>query len=376
MSISLVGGPKDDVFVGRQAELSSLLEVVTRVEEGQPWLVTVEGESGIGKTALVKRGLASARGFRALSARSDQSETDLEYGVIEQLLRNVDVPLLDRYPLLRGDVVRSSAFAVGAELLAVLGEQLATGPIAMVVDDVQWADRPSVDALSFMLRRLSVEPVLVLLVIRGDRDHLDEATRRMLLGVDQRVHLTLAGLALDDIAPLASAIGALPLTAGCAPAPLRRHLGPRLVLEDRPERPGQPGPVGSGQAPGPAVAGCRDRGPAHPPARGDEVASGNAVRCGRANAAGSSGPGRRSGVSERRHRACGQGRVGGPFRRRTELASCDPARACSATVSTPASAPAGAEKCMLAPSLSSTRARPGPTGWPLSTILTRISPSS
>ena len=211
MSISLVGGPKDDVFVGRQAELSALLEVMARVEEGQPWLVTVEGESGIGKTALVKRGLASAGGFRALSARSDQSETDLEYGVIEQLLRNVDVPLLDRYPLLRGDVVRSSAFAVGAELLAVLGEQLATGPIAMVVDDVQWADRPSVDALSFMLRRLSVEPVLVLLVIRGDRDHLDDATRRMLLGVDQRVHLTLAGLAHDDIAPLAAAIGAPPL---------------------------------------------------------------------------------------------------------------------------------------------------------------------
>ena len=129
MSISLVGGPKDDVFVGRQAELSALLEVMARVEEGQPWLVTVEGGSGIGKTALVKRGLASARGFRALSARSDQSETDLEYGVIEQLLRNVDVPLLDRYPLLRGDVVRSSAFAVGAELLAVLGEQLATGQL-------------------------------------------------------------------------------------------------------------------------------------------------------------------------------------------------------------------------------------------------------
>ena len=61
MSTSLVGGPKDDVFVGRQAELSALLEVVARVEEGQPWLVTVEGESGIGKTALVKRGLASAR---------------------------------------------------------------------------------------------------------------------------------------------------------------------------------------------------------------------------------------------------------------------------------------------------------------------------
>ncbi len=327
MSISLVGGPKDDVFVGRQAELSALLEVMARVEEGQPWLVTVEGESGIGKTALVKRGLASAAGFRALSARSDQSETDLEYGVIEQLLRNVDVPLLDRYPLLRGDVVRSSAFAVGAELLAVLGEQLATGPIAMVVDDVQWADRPSVDALSFMLRRLSVEPVLVVLVIRGDRDHLDEATRRMLLGVDQRLHLTLAGLARDDIAPLAAAIGAPPLP----PDALQRlydgtsghALYLRTVLSDLDNL----GRLGAARLPVPPslAAAIGDQLTLLPAETRSLLEMLSVVDA--ANAAGSSGPGRRSGVSERRHRACGQGRVGGPLRRRTELASCDPARA-------------------------------------------------
>ena len=214
MSAALAGGPKDAVFVGRQAELAAFTDVLTRVRQGQPWLVTVEGESGIGKTALVRRCLASATDFCVLSARADPTEADLDYGVIEQLLRGLDRRLVDNYPLLSGDVVKSSPFGVGAELLAIVGEELAKQPVAVVVDDVQWADRRSVDALSFMLRRLSVEPVLVVVVIRGDRDHLDEATRRLLLSVEQRLRLALMGLNLDDIEPLASALGAPPLGRG------------------------------------------------------------------------------------------------------------------------------------------------------------------
>ena len=211
MTAAPMAGPQGDVFVGRQAELSGLADVMVRVRQGQPWLVTVEGESGIGKTALVRRALATATDFVVLSARSDPTESDLEYGIVEQLRRGIDRRLLERNPVPRGDLVRSSPFAVGAELLAVLGEQLAAGPVIVVVDDVQWADRPSVDALSFALRRLSVEPVLVVMVIRGDRDHVDEATRRMLLGVEQRLRLMLTGLSPEDIAPLASAVGAPPL---------------------------------------------------------------------------------------------------------------------------------------------------------------------
>ena len=47
-----------DVFVGRTAELARMAEVIARVEAGQPWLVAVEGDPGVGKTALVRRGLA------------------------------------------------------------------------------------------------------------------------------------------------------------------------------------------------------------------------------------------------------------------------------------------------------------------------------
>ena len=175
MTVSLAGGPKDEIFVGREAELAGFADVMARVRQGQPWLVTIEGESGIGKTALVRRSLASAAGFSVLSARADPAESDLDYGIVEQLSRGVDGRLLGRYPLLRGDGPRSSPFGVGAELLAVIGEQLRVKPVAIVIDDVQWADRASVDALSFMLRRFSVEPVLVVTVIRGDRDHLDES---------------------------------------------------------------------------------------------------------------------------------------------------------------------------------------------------------
>src|SRR6516165_5847253 len=55
----LAGGPEEDLFVGRAAELARLADVVARVRGGQPWLVTIEGESGVGKTTLARRGLAA-----------------------------------------------------------------------------------------------------------------------------------------------------------------------------------------------------------------------------------------------------------------------------------------------------------------------------
>src|SRR5580698_11541263 len=78
-----------DPFVGRAAELARVGEVISRVEAGQPWLVAIEGDPGVGKTALARRCLAETEGFswRALSARADQAEADLDFGLVDQLLR-------------------------------------------------------------------------------------------------------------------------------------------------------------------------------------------------------------------------------------------------------------------------------------------------
>ena len=111
-----------DLFVGRAAELASVAEVVTRVEAGQPWLVAIEGDPGVGKTALARRCLSEATGLRVLSARADQAETDLDFGIVDQLLRaagGVFPPVLPT----GGTDSPASSFAVGARLLEVVGEQ-------------------------------------------------------------------------------------------------------------------------------------------------------------------------------------------------------------------------------------------------------------
>jgi ATP-dependent Clp protease ATP-binding subunit ClpA len=61
-----------DVFVGRTAELARLAEAVTRATAGQPWLVAIEGDPGVGKTALARRCVAQDRGLRVWPARASQ----------------------------------------------------------------------------------------------------------------------------------------------------------------------------------------------------------------------------------------------------------------------------------------------------------------
>jgi len=75
-----------DVVVGRVVELSRVAEVITQVVAGQPWLVAVEGEPGMGKTTLARRCLAQVSGLKVLPARADQAETDLVFGIVDQLL--------------------------------------------------------------------------------------------------------------------------------------------------------------------------------------------------------------------------------------------------------------------------------------------------
>jgi tetratricopeptide (TPR) repeat protein len=95
---------------------------------------------------------------------------------------------------------------VGARLLEVVGEQLATGALAIVIDDLQWVDRKSAEALTFTLRRLSVDPVLAIMIYRGPGDLLDEPAQRMLASVENRLQITLDGLTADEVASLAAAL--------------------------------------------------------------------------------------------------------------------------------------------------------------------------
>jgi AAA ATPase domain len=103
--------PPLDLFVGRDAELARVAEVITLVDAGQPWLVIIEGDPGVGKTALARRCLAAAPGLTVLSARADEAETDLDFGLADQLFRAAGgvVP-----PILSAESTESAAWAPAA----------------------------------------------------------------------------------------------------------------------------------------------------------------------------------------------------------------------------------------------------------------------
>ena len=78
--------PTDDTFVGRADELALLNAEMQRVTSGEPRLVWLTGEAGIGKTSLVRRFVGGLSGVQVLWAGGDENETDLPYGVVNQLL--------------------------------------------------------------------------------------------------------------------------------------------------------------------------------------------------------------------------------------------------------------------------------------------------
>jgi hypothetical protein len=115
------------VFVGRLAERARFAEVGAEAGAGQPWLVAIEGDPGVGKTALARQCLAEGAGpgLRVLSARAGEGEADLDFGLVDQLLR-----VSGRISQLAGPSEKTdsgvSSFTAGARLLEVVGEQAVT----------------------------------------------------------------------------------------------------------------------------------------------------------------------------------------------------------------------------------------------------------
>lgn len=205
-----VGGDRTD-FVGREQELARLTALAGKVRAGDPQVVCVRGPAGIGKTTMVRRFVAGLTGFTVLRATADAAETGLDHGVVGQLVRRLPgvAPVADASP-----------FAVGARLLDLVGSLQSAGSVAIVVDDAQWADPPSVQALGFVLRRIWADHVLAVVVARDDDERLDRLARS---GPTATV-IELTGLGTRDVAALSRAVAGHELPGGAA-ARLRDYTG-------------------------------------------------------------------------------------------------------------------------------------------------------
>jgi DNA-binding CsgD family transcriptional regulator len=200
-------------LVGRQHELSQLQRALQAAGNGQPRLVAVEGAPGVGKTVLVRRFLALLGEESVLRVRGEELESRLGYGVVERLAAGVR-GLLPGWTDL--DAMACSDWrdplVVGAALLDLFGAVQQSGPVVVVVDDAQWSDTPSLEALAFAFRRLQVDRVLGIVVARDLADARIPEVLRRALSDEHGSHLRLAGLTVPEVRELASRLGMSALT--------------------------------------------------------------------------------------------------------------------------------------------------------------------
>jgi DNA-binding NarL/FixJ family response regulator len=198
-------GGDTSIVIARAGELSTIERFVGASADRAAVLV-LEGEPGIGKTTLWEAAIDAARNrqLRILAARASGAEAQLSFAGLTDLLEDVDGDAFAALPapqrlaldvaLLRsvpaGAPPEPRAIALG--LLNVLRALAGGGPLVVAVDDVQWLDSASAEALAFAARRLDGEAVSFLLARRpGSRSDLERVLERRR---PERLHVGPLGL--------------------------------------------------------------------------------------------------------------------------------------------------------------------------------------
>jgi DNA-binding NarL/FixJ family response regulator len=157
-------------LMDRRSERDALDRLVGAVQAGESRALMVRGEPGVGKTVLLDylSGQASGSGCRVARATGVQSEMELAFAGLHQLC----APLLTRagrLPVPQRDALRTAfglaagpppdRFLIGLAVLSLLSGMAGERPLICLIDDGQWLDRASAQALGFVARRLAADPV-------------------------------------------------------------------------------------------------------------------------------------------------------------------------------------------------------------------------
>jgi DNA-binding CsgD family transcriptional regulator len=186
------------VLRGRRDQCAQVDGLLAGARAGRSGVLMLGGEAGVGKTALLEHAIAAASDLTVVRVVGVESEMELAFAGLHQLCS----PMLDRlerlpkpqrdalettFGLSRGAV--PDRFIVGLAVLSLLSEVAEERPVLCVVDDAQWLDRASAQALAFAARRLLAEPVAMLFAAREPSDQftgLPELVLEGLRGVDAR----------------------------------------------------------------------------------------------------------------------------------------------------------------------------------------------
>ncbi|MFF0201359.1 ATP-binding protein [Streptomyces sp. NPDC005017] len=197
---------------GREAERAHLADMLAAATAGRHQAVVVRGEAGIGKSALLDHA-ARLHGARPmLRITGTEAEADLPFAALHALLHPVGhridgLPapqaLALRAALGEGSARGGDRFLVGLAVLTLLADLSEGGPLLCVVDDAQWLDQASADALLFAVRRLNAERIAVVFGARsGDRPFPAAGIAEMVLtGLDAERAAALLAERCGEIAP-------------------------------------------------------------------------------------------------------------------------------------------------------------------------------
>lgn len=224
------------VFVGRDAELAAARAVLDQARNGESGLLLVAGEAGVGKTRFVEQVAADARerGLRVLSGRCVQLGPEgLPFApvaeALRELIRDTGGDRLDELLGPARDLVARLVSASGPdpgersplagsqllELVLGLVERLSEDrPLLMVMEDMQWADRSTLELAAFLAQNLRGVPAAIVVTYRSDEIGRRHPLRALLTDWERSravVRVALSRFDVDEVrAQLAGILGAEP----------------------------------------------------------------------------------------------------------------------------------------------------------------------
>lgn len=208
-------------FVGRVTELRTLIRALEKAASGKPQLVNVVGEAGVGKSTLVRqlRPEVRLRGGAMVTGRFIEADVKPPYGAWAEVLEALHrlglvaprawpelrrlVPALDPEAQSSGALTPTSGSGSKYALLAELAEYLRLASqrttVIVVLDDVQWGDASSWDALEFVMQQVQDERLLFCLTTRVEDAHAIAERRRRLSRDERTGELALQRLTLAEL---------------------------------------------------------------------------------------------------------------------------------------------------------------------------------